>query len=160
MTDLDLDAIQQREQAATPGPWRVVMDDTERPTTVWRECTSPDHPLDEDPGRDYVHDDCRDGEIHAEPFFREADAEFIAHAREDVPALRREVERLRSDLTAMTRATVALTVDLGASVDERARTRPVLVTARALLAAGGYGYAPVELCRAFEDAVTAYEETQ
>jgi hypothetical protein len=93
---LDLEVIKARAGAATSGPWRVVCDDSERPTTVWQECTSADHPVAEDPGRQYVFDDCRDGELHAEPFFREADAEFVAHARTDVPALLAEVERLRA----------------------------------------------------------------
>jgi hypothetical protein len=34
----------------------------------------------------------------SEGFFRPADAAFIAHAREDIPALLAEVERLRREL--------------------------------------------------------------
>ncbi len=90
--------IRKRAEKATKGPWRVVIDDSESATTVARECDSDAHPLVEDPGRDYIYDDCLDGELHSEPFFREADAEFIAHARTDVPALLDEIDRLTAEL--------------------------------------------------------------
>jgi hypothetical protein len=74
MTDLDLDAIEARVNAAADGPW--VAERGARPTQ-WP--------------KDYVARPLRNR-------FRvgdEADAEFIAHARTDVPALVAEVRRLR-----------------------------------------------------------------
>ncbi len=80
---LDLDAIEARANAATPGPWEVeeyvgvlestsVLDRVSEPTHDWERriiaSSLPDEP---------------------------ADAAFIAHARTDVPALIAEVRRLR-----------------------------------------------------------------
>lgn len=62
MSDIDIDAIRARAEAATPGPW-----------------ADHDGPLLEDVVA-YIYSD--------------ADEAFIAHAREDVPALLAEVERL------------------------------------------------------------------
>lgn len=69
MTHDELQAIKARAAAATPGPWSV-------------NNTDPDVVLDSD-GRFVGRAD------------EDADAEFIAHARTDVPALIAEVERLR-----------------------------------------------------------------
>jgi hypothetical protein len=68
--DLNLDAIEARVNAATEGPWQIIG------------------------GGEYVTGagvgiGTADGGIMAR------DAEFIAHAREDVPALVAEVRRLR-----------------------------------------------------------------
>jgi hypothetical protein len=79
---LDLDAIEARANAASPGPW-----------TQWNEheFEGPNHePLTglysyEDGGITY-----------------ERDTIFIAHAREDVPALIAEVRRLRAALASRT----------------------------------------------------------
>lgn len=69
LTDAYLDAIEQRAHAATEGPW---------------EASAHDHYL-------VICPDCgvRGG-------YERADAEFIAHARSDVPALLAEVRRLRA----------------------------------------------------------------
>jgi len=85
---LDLEAIKAREKKATPGPWH------QRIHIVW-DADPVEDSLDagqickchyrEDMNGLGVHDD-----IH--------NAEFIAHAREDIPALVREVERLRKEL--------------------------------------------------------------
>ena len=83
----DLEAIQARADAATAGPWREFISDV----YAIKGCGVP------------VCSDCREvhlAEIVAdedEADNREADAEFIAHAREDVPALIREVSRLRAE---------------------------------------------------------------
>lgn len=93
---MSLEEIRRRVDRATPGPWRVVLDDSESPKTVWRQCESDKHPLAEDPGRDSVYDDCCfDGGLHSEPFFREADAEFVARARADVPWLLDRLDQIR-----------------------------------------------------------------
>jgi hypothetical protein len=79
VTDEELRAIKERCEKATPGPWE------------WSDGTCDDE----------------DGERHGYrcgPMWVDVcdqlavpvvDAEFIAHAREDVPALLAEVERLR-----------------------------------------------------------------
>lgn len=71
---LDIEAIKKRMNAATPPPWRL------GEQTYW------------DPN--IVHSPPR--EPYEGTFVRIEDAEFIAHARLDVPALVREVERLRA----------------------------------------------------------------
>jgi hypothetical protein len=87
MTDtLDTQAIRERCDAATPGPWkkgrytmsgRVQIDQSETAQKVnplkWQRATI-----------------CRE--------LRETDADFIEHARADIPALLAEVERLRAEL--------------------------------------------------------------
>lgn len=114
-----LEEIRARAEKATKGPWRVVVDDSEKATTVCRECESDAHPLDEDPGRDYLYDDCLDGELHSEPFFREADAEFIAHARTDVPALLDEIGRQAPVIAAALAWFVELGPTHGATVEHQ-----------------------------------------
>jgi hypothetical protein len=71
MTALNLDAIEARANAATKGPW-----DLHR-KGILAGVTDPD-------GDGYI----------AEPPLRWTDAEFIAAARQDVPALVAEVRRL------------------------------------------------------------------
>lgn len=81
MTDDELKAIEARANAATKAPWRV----------AYANVTSADveGPLDEDlVSRNYG----------GRAQYLTADAEFIAHAREDIPALVAEVRRLRSEL--------------------------------------------------------------
>lgn len=67
MTDLDLEAIRARCDAATPGPWHV-----EGGRAVWTP-----------------------GDMHIGDQRKAEDANFIAQGRQDVPALVAEVERLR-----------------------------------------------------------------
>ncbi|MES2210997.1 MAG: hypothetical protein V4515_12595 [Chloroflexota bacterium] len=87
MTDLDLDAVQARADAATPGPWRVVErgggpDADDGSSILWIGYESGDRPefawLDPDEATD-------------------ADAEFIAHARADVPALLARLAEVEAD---------------------------------------------------------------
>jgi hypothetical protein len=75
MTALDLDAIEQRANEATPGPWTAHAEDIFYPR--------------DDEDRGPVSSLLGGGEPgHL------ADAEFMAHARQDVPALVAEVRRL------------------------------------------------------------------
>jgi FtsZ-binding cell division protein ZapB len=87
--DIDIDAIRRREQAATPGPWKAVDfgDDTDPRTAygVW--------------GKD-DDDLC----IFEDVDTLLADAEFIAHARQDIPALLAEIDRLRGAQATYSRA--------------------------------------------------------
>src|SRR5699024_6168576 len=79
MTELDLDAIQARANAATDGPWERYGDGSHE---VYCAATFEDTAY-EPPDVTYGSD-------------RPADAEFIAHARQDIPMLVAEVERLRA----------------------------------------------------------------
>lgn len=82
MTDIDLDAIKARAEAATPGPW----------VREWAFSTHFVVPE--------AAERVADGNVARLKAHQRADAEFIAHAREDVPALLAEVERLRRELAA------------------------------------------------------------
>lgn len=78
---LDLATIGARAEAATPGPWRSMVIDADN-ATVWAGGNT-----------------ARTATRIARVTRRVADnAEFIAAAREDVPALVAEVERLRAAL--------------------------------------------------------------
>lgn len=80
MTDLDLEAIKARAEKATPGPW-----DVEGPN--W---PGPDDSLEVFPKE-------LGGVLaYVQPVWD--DAEFIAHARADIPVLIAEVRRLRARL--------------------------------------------------------------
>jgi len=76
VTDLDLDAIRARYDVANPGPWTVV------PAPM--------------PGEYVIQDGPEVVATTHGLYAAEANAEFIAHARVDVPALLAEVERLRT----------------------------------------------------------------
>lgn len=86
MSTPDLEAITARADAAAEGPWetRLSSSPVERMLGNWVIDTSEDA---SDP-RNINY------EVHGE-----AEAQFIAHAREDVPALVGEVRRLRNALT-------------------------------------------------------------
>lgn len=78
MTDADLQAIRERCEAATPGPWFGCGDHID-------DCSG--KPFAQAVGRfaDRSHDTfCQNNE-------------FIAHARQDIPALLAEVERLQTE---------------------------------------------------------------
>lgn len=78
---LDLDAIEARAEAATPGPWRV--EATEHPGEVT---------VRDGAGRDLIWG----LDLGECGFEKRVDADFIAHAREDVPAMAEEIRRLRA----------------------------------------------------------------
>ncbi len=86
-----LDEIAARADAATEGPWETIQSADEE-TTTWLEA----------PYDDVLHHDTR-GHGHMRQDFawmKRADAEFIAHAREDIPKLvaaLRTVEALAAD---------------------------------------------------------------
>ena len=84
-----LTEIKAREAAATKGPWRGVKDGIVSEAVLARAEAAGES---FDP--DIVVTDCG----YYPP--RYADAAFIAHAREDVPWLVAEVERLRAELAA------------------------------------------------------------
>jgi hypothetical protein len=86
---LDLDAIEARAEAATEGPWQYdgmpLREDAEYGHIVTGGGT---------PGSMREHQICWVGETLN--LRAPEDAEFIAHARADVPALLAEVRRLRA----------------------------------------------------------------
>lgn len=79
MKSRDLKAIKARCEAATPGPWQ---------TTVFYGVSSPK-------SKGYSVDTDKYVGVVEEVSLKK-DAEFIAHAREDVPKLVAEVEQLQS----------------------------------------------------------------
>lgn len=84
-TELDLDAVRARLNAATEGPWRFSnTTDTRGRKGEFR--APPPH----------------NGFMLVGPWTNDADAEFIANARTDVEALADEVERLRAGIEAAT----------------------------------------------------------
>ena len=102
LTDTQLAEIEARHTAATPGPWGVyefggssmidvaaALEDTGTGYRARREiCRLEDEPLDNDP----THREWTAEEDWAQV---QADAQFIAHAPEDVAALLAEIRRLR-----------------------------------------------------------------
>jgi hypothetical protein len=102
LTDQQLADIDARQQAATAGPWGVyesgsmidVAADLEETGCGYRArrgiARFEDEPLDNDP----THREWTAEEDWAQV---QADAEFVAHARQDVPALLAEVRALRSE---------------------------------------------------------------
>ena len=99
---LDLEAIKARAAAATEGPWE------------WDDPTIGQHWSCPKPWTEVVNADvacmsyCYGGSVR--PIESDADGQFIAHAREDIPALVAEVERLRGlhkDRAALIRAVSA-----------------------------------------------------
>lgn len=85
MSDIDLDAIEARANAATDGPWWHYGDG-------FREIHGPQND-EEDGWAPQVAVAGDDGTL--------PDAEFIAHARTDIPALVAEVRRLRAQVEAV-----------------------------------------------------------
>lgn len=80
MTQEQLDSIQRRVGSATEGPWSH--------WSGWHQWDN------------FVKSDSNEGLYTVADVISEAgDAAFIAHAREDIPALLAEVERLRGVLT-------------------------------------------------------------
>ena len=80
MTDEELEAIRTRANRATPGPWRSYVEG--------RDHTAGDHFIMMGAqGKDQI-------DLYIQPF-RVEDQDFIAHARQDVPRLLAEIERLK-----------------------------------------------------------------
>jgi hypothetical protein len=76
---LDLDAIRQRCDQATSGPWKSYVEGR-----------------DHDSGSSFIMTSGKDIELSGATV---ADQDFIAHARQDVPQLLAEIERLKRVLT-------------------------------------------------------------
>jgi len=104
MTHEELEAIEAREAAATPGPW--VCWDEAIMSTAKPQCEA----------ECVLWADANSGTDGGRIFYtRDEDAEFIAHARQDVPALLAEVKRLKAEAERLTRERDAAVGDLRAS---------------------------------------------
>ena len=119
---LDLEAIKARAAAATEGPWE------------WDDSTIGQHWSRPQPWATVVDDEVKCGDYcyggSSSPIKSDADGQFLAHAREDIPALVAEVERLCEERDEYLRRLDAV------------EAKHTLVTVR-------YGDAPDELaCRA------------
>lgn len=87
LTDEQLAAIRERADAATPGPWKVAWDGDADPDGAW----SAEWPW-------LIRQDIYPGKSVANLAEVEAsteDAEFIAYARTDIPALLAEIDRFK-----------------------------------------------------------------
>ncbi|ATW60863.1 hypothetical protein SEA_BENTHERDUNTHAT_93 [Gordonia phage BENtherdunthat] len=105
MSELDLDAIEARARAATPGPWEFHDEDIHRNPWVTRKIVrdnEPYHELNVLKVRMARH--ARD-ECCWPP--TSTDAEFIAHARTDVPALVSRVRELEAIIRRVAEYTVS-----------------------------------------------------
>ena len=89
MNEQRLQEIKERAEKATPGPWKVYQDAIS--TSIGTEFIHPQLNGPMPVITDAYH---VGGAINI--YIDDADAEFIAHARQDVPALIAEIERLRS----------------------------------------------------------------
>lgn len=109
LVNVDLDAIQQRANAATPGPWAT------DPDSAWRRCHE---------AHEYVYaTDPTDRHgvvaltgIKGDHVRNARDAAFIAHARTDVVVLIKEVRRLAAELARNER-------EHGDTIDDRDRAQ-------------------------------------
>ena len=87
MTEEQLNAIRERCEKATPGPWVKVPASPGTRLAVFNRYGI-EQPEDADGNSESI--------CYATGWMIEDNAEFIAHARTDIPALVAEVERLRS----------------------------------------------------------------
>jgi hypothetical protein len=103
MSDDDISEIEQRVAATTPGPWHLRQLDDENAMNLIAVSTAPDTGLGER-WPEFDHGELvaatlvqqpRYVDVHDERWDENAD--FIAHARTDVPRLIAEVRRLRAD---------------------------------------------------------------
>jgi hypothetical protein len=76
VTEQELEAIEARVRATTPGPWSSIIEGR-----------------DQDSGESFIMTDGEDIYVRGGS---EADQEFIAHARQDIPRLIAEIRRLRA----------------------------------------------------------------
>lgn len=100
---LDLDAIEARANAATPGPWKPTGHShpthgcrclsCHQPVTVWQPGGLFCDDVGEAPAGSLSEDE---GDRCDQFGYRWADATFVEHAREDMLALIAEVRRLRA----------------------------------------------------------------
>lgn len=122
MNKEQLDAIKERANKATEGPWKIFED-----SEVKAGCqigTAWDHPQAKGPvGIVNLATSVTGGEIKNCVYIQSDDARFIAHARQDVPALVAEVERLRERVALDFFRCGETTTAFAESVEENKRLR-------------------------------------
>ncbi|GIH17079.1 hypothetical protein [Rugosimonospora africana] len=91
MTDDELDEIERRAMLATPGPWEARLET--RWGTGGASCIDLNPGGDEDAELYFIYDPIPRVSPNAD---LDADLDFVAHARTDVPHLVAEIRRLRS----------------------------------------------------------------
>lgn len=89
LTDEQLAAIRERADAATPGPWATALE-VDHDGQYW-VVTPPDGSV--------LFSVCKVG--HKGELKTEEDAEFIAHARQDIPALLAHIDALTAELATL-----------------------------------------------------------
>ena len=115
MTDEELDEIEKRANAATPGPWYS-----------GRDPSNDEIIYDFDPWTDA--NACQIGEIrHIE------DIDFISHAREDVPSLIAEVRQLKAYSETLKASLTDMHIELGAAKQTIAQIDSELMQLKAKL---------------------------
>ena len=108
-----LDTIRERADAATPGPWKVTWDGENDPDGAW----SAEWPW-------LIRQDIYPGKSVANLAEVEAsteDAEFIAHARTDIPVLLAHIDALLAEIDALKSEIELLRVELGNRPTEGAK---------------------------------------
>jgi len=105
MTEEELEAIEAREEAATPRPWETLIRNEN-----WKITYYVSMPNDILKVSSYILEDHEreDGNYR----FVNDNAEFIAHARQDVPALIAEVKHQNAEIERLTRERDAAVADL------------------------------------------------
>lgn len=91
---LDLEPIKARESAATKGPWRSMSAGNSTMEDGLLDHIAEVEGLQRPWEPTWVG--WKAAKNHFRSFFRQRDADFIAHARQDIPALIAEIERLRA----------------------------------------------------------------
>ncbi len=143
--NLNLDHIRRRVDAATPGPWRLQIDHCDCNDGICSHGSFPfaialpshttsnaDTPCDRTDSLDsYRHSASDISALTMET------AEFIAHARQDVPALLAEVDRLQAELDRLGRGIYDLTHDTDGGRLGDGENIPVGEVRRILLGDGG-----------------------
>ncbi|WNM74494.1 hypothetical protein SEA_BEARBQ_92 [Gordonia phage BearBQ] len=115
MSELDLDAIEARAKAAYVGPWTA---DPDSYGDIWARAGHE--------GATVV--------VSADPALNAADAEFIAHARTDVPALVSRVRELEAERDEDTRVMNALRRQRDTAEHKEKRVHEVLDMREAIVA--------------------------
>lgn len=110
MKEEELKQIKARVEAATPGPW-VLHTDSSRPDVcagITDSAGNYSGPKSGFMGEGHLFEFDKYGPSWGQEYDNCADAEFVAHARQDVPALIAEVERLRAELNELANCCRAL----------------------------------------------------
>ncbi len=127
MNDEELAEMRARAEAATPGPWSVGDGEFVQQSGTYMAICRVNNPV--------VNDWRRGKTVDGGPGSNEPNKEFIAHAREDVPALLAENAALRESVQRLLRMVeVNSTHPLDGWLTDFDETTAAITLARALLA--------------------------